>query len=171
VSSPAKDRKIPSAILDPGLHRSILHLIKPKEADLIQSKSALAPSDLLPTVVEAVIEAGSMIRKEFHRNSGPRGVGSKAPIDEEIEKTLRQKLQELHRCSWVGEETGEDNAVSEDVWMVDPHDGTSDFLAGRRGSAVSIALVRSGLPILGVVYARSPRTTVEISLLGLRDRL
>ena len=138
---------------------------------MIQSKSALAPSDLLPTVVEAVIEAGSMIRKEFHRNSGPRGVGSKAPIDEEIEKTLRQKLQELHRCSWVGEETGEDNAVSEDVWMVDPHDGTSDFLAGRRGSAVSIALVRSGLPILGVVYARSPRTTVEISLLGLRDRL
>ena len=120
---------------------------------MIQSKSAIAPSDLLPTVVEAVIEAGSMIRNEFHRNSGPRGDGSKAPIDEEIEKTLRQKLQELHRCSWVGEETGEDNAVSEDVWMVDPHDGISDFLAGRRGSAVSVALVRSGLPILGVVYA------------------
>ena len=120
---------------------------------MIQSKSAVAPSDLLPTVVEAVIEAGSMIRKEFHRNSGPRGVGSKAPIDEEIEKTLRQKLQELHRCSWVGEETGEDNVVSEDVWIVDPHDGTSDFLAGRRGSAVSVALVRNGLPILGVVYA------------------
>ena len=36
---------------------------------------------------------------------------------------------------------------------MDPHDGTSDFLAGRRGSAVSVALVRSGLPILGVVYA------------------
>ena len=35
--------------------------------------------------------------------------------------------------------------------MVDPHDGISDFLAGRRGSAVSVALVRSGL--LGVVYA------------------
>ena len=103
---------------------------------MIQSKSALAPSDLLPTVVEAVIEAGSMIRKEFHRNSGPRGEGSEAPIDEEIEKTLRQKLQELHRCSWVGEETGENNVVSEDVWMVDPHDGTSDFLAGRRGSAI-----------------------------------
>lgn len=120
---------------------------------MIQSKSAPAPSDLLPTVVEAVVEAGEVIRKEFHRTGGPRGCGSKAPIDEEIEKILRRNLQELHRCSWIGEETGEDDVDSEDIWMVDPHDGTSDFLVGRRGSAVSVALVRNGLPILGVVYA------------------
>src|SRR6516165_2346730 len=100
---------------------------------MIQSKSTPAPSDLLPTVVEAVVEAGSTIRKEFHRNHGARGYGNKAPIDEEIEKTLRRKLQQLRRCSWMGEETGEDNIVSDDTWIVDPHDGTSDFLAGRRG--------------------------------------
>jgi len=120
---------------------------------VIQSTSAPAPSELLPTVVEAVVGVGEIIRQEFHRNGGPRGYGSKAPVDEKIEKILRRKLQELHRCSWIGEETGEDNVDSEDIWMADPHDGTSDFLAGRRGSAVSVALVRNGLPVLGVVYA------------------
>ena len=77
-----------------------------------------------------------MIRKEFHRRRGPRGKGGKAPIDEEIENLLKRRLQKLHRCGWLGEETGEEEAISEDIWMVDPHDGTSDFLAGRRGSAV-----------------------------------
>jgi fructose-1,6-bisphosphatase/inositol monophosphatase family enzyme len=38
-------------------------------------------------------------------------------------------------------------------WLVDPHDGTSAFLAGERGSAVSIALLRDGVPVLGVVHA------------------
>jgi ADP-ribosyl-[dinitrogen reductase] hydrolase len=128
-------------------------IIERKEVDVIQSKSAPAPSHLLPVVVEAVVEAGEIIRKEFHRKGGPRGHGSKAPIDEKIEKILKRKLQEFHLCSWIGEETGKDSVVSDDVWMVDPHDGTSDFLAGRRGSAVSVALVRNGLPVLGVVYA------------------
>ena len=39
--------------------------------------------------------------------------------------------------------------------MVDPHDGTRAFLEGRRGSAVSVALLRQGKPVLGVVYAPS----------------
>jgi ADP-ribosylglycohydrolase len=38
-------------------------------------------------------------------------------------------------------------------WVVDPHDGTRAFLEGRRGSAVSIALLFKGAPVLGVVYA------------------
>jgi ADP-ribosyl-[dinitrogen reductase] hydrolase len=38
-------------------------------------------------------------------------------------------------------------------WLVDPHDGTSAFLAGERGSSVSIALLRDGVPVLGVVHA------------------
>jgi 3'-phosphoadenosine 5'-phosphosulfate (PAPS) 3'-phosphatase len=41
--------------------------------------------------------------------------------------------------------------------VVDPHDGTSASLAGERGSSVSIALLRDGVPVLGVVHApRSP---------------
>ena len=39
------------------------------------------------------------------------------------------------------------------VWLVDPNDGTSAYLRGARGSSVSIALVRNGIPVLGVIYA------------------
>jgi ADP-ribosylglycohydrolase/fructose-1,6-bisphosphatase/inositol monophosphatase family enzyme len=128
-------------------------LIEPKETNMIQSKIGPAPSDLLPAVIEAVVEAGGLIRKEFHRQGGPRGEGGTAPIDEEVENLLKDKLRSFHHCGWLGEETGEDIAISDDIWIVDPHDGTSDFLAGHRGSAVSVALVRRGIPVLGVIYA------------------
>lgn len=41
------------------------------------------------------------------------------------------------------------------LWLVDPHDGTHAAAKGHRGAAVSIALLRKGLPVLGVVYAYS----------------
>jgi ADP-ribosylglycohydrolase/fructose-1,6-bisphosphatase/inositol monophosphatase family enzyme len=39
------------------------------------------------------------------------------------------------------------------VWLVDPNDGTRDYLKGRRGSAVSIGLVADHRTVLGVVFA------------------
>lgn len=42
---------------------------------------------------------------------------------------------------------------AEFCWVVDPNDGTSDFLQGRRGSAISVGLLRNAVPVLGVVYA------------------
>jgi fructose-1,6-bisphosphatase/inositol monophosphatase family enzyme len=39
------------------------------------------------------------------------------------------------------------------LWVVDPNDGTGACLKGFRGSAVSIALLEAGEPVLGVVYA------------------
>jgi len=63
-------------------------IIEAKENEMIQSKIEPAVAALLPAVVEAVSEAGSMIRAEFHRRGGPRGSGSKAPVDTEIELVL-----------------------------------------------------------------------------------
>ena len=55
-----------------------------------------------------------------------------------------------------GEEIGL-TAQAEDaehhLWLVDPQDGTSAAEKGFRGAAVSIALLRNGLPVLGVVLA------------------
>lgn len=120
---------------------------------MIQSNVEPTAVALLNAVVETVSEAGVMIRAEFHRPGGPRGNGSKAPIDIEVEELLKNRLLRLHTCNFVGEETGRVSASSNDVWVVDPQDGTTDFLAGRRGSAISVALLRGGLPVLGVVFA------------------
>ena len=120
---------------------------------MIQRNSYASLAGLLPAVAEIVREAGELIRKEFHRPGGPRGHAGKAPVDEKVERFLKEKLQRLHACGWLGEETGEEECSSSDVWVVDPNDGTSDFLRGLRGSAISVGLLRLNRPVLGVVYA------------------
>jgi myo-inositol-1(or 4)-monophosphatase len=51
----------------------------------------------------------------------------------------------------VGEEDG--GEVGRRWWVVDPLDGTTNFLHGFPAVAVSIALVEEGRPVLGVVHA------------------
>lgn len=111
------------------------------------------PADLLGPIVEAVLQAGSLLRAEFHRPGGPRGAHGKAPIDVEIEERLREQLLALHACDWHGEEIPRSFRGTMDVWVVDPQDGTRAFLNGLRGSAISVALMREARPVLGVVYA------------------
>lgn len=45
------------------------------------------------------------------------------------------------------------HSTHHETWLVDPNDGTSAFMKGQRGASISIALIRSGIPVLGVVYA------------------
>lgn len=116
--------------------------------------SSAEPRALLPAAVAAAEAAGRLLAAEFARPGGPRGAGSHADIDREIEVGLRGRLLELLPARWLGEETGSDPGPGgADCWLVDPNDGTSAFLAGYRGSAVCIALLRGGVPVLGVVHA------------------
>lgn len=54
----------------------------------------------------------------------------------------------------VSEELPDDGArrSARRVWLVDPIDGTKDFIAGRAGFAVMIGLLQDGIPTVGVVY-------------------
>ena len=113
---------------------------------------------LLPPVIgavaEAVDEAATMLVDESRRPAGPRGAGDKAEIDVEIEQFLVHKLTALLPARFVGEETPvRPGDGSPFCWLVDPHDGTWAYLQGYRGSAVSVALLRDGVPVLGVVCA------------------
>lgn len=104
-------------------------------------------------VAELVIESGALILAELRRPGGPRGSGYKAEVDLEIEVVLRRGLEQILSCDFVGEETGRHQTGHRYCWVVDPNDGTADFLAGRSGSAVSVGLLDEGEPVLGVVYA------------------
>src|SRR6185503_13784747 len=108
----------------------------------------------LAAVIAAVEAEGKRLLAEFYRAEGPRGSGGKCPVDTEIEQELRRKLLALVDCAFVGEETGTTEGKEKGMaWLVDPHDGTFEFHAGRRGSAISVALLRGGVPVLGVVHA------------------
>lgn len=106
----------------------------------------------LNRVIAAVEEEAERLRAEFYRAEGPRGRRGHCEADREIEERLRAKLQAIMPCEFGGEETGMTAGTQAGwTWLVDPHDGTFEFMAGRRGSAISVALLRGNVPVLGVV--------------------
>lgn len=109
----------------------------------------------LDIAVKAARAAGDLLRTDFHRPTGPRGEKDKAPVDTEAEQLIRGiLLSEGTDFGFLGEETGRvPGAPGAPVWVVDPNDGTRDYIKGRRGSSVSIALVFQGRPVLGVVHS------------------
>src|SRR5437870_10417592 len=109
----------------------------------------------LSVAVDSALQAGARLRADFHRPGGPRGGGDKADADTEAEREIRSRLTAAFpRWGYRGEETGvQPGEPGEPIWLVDPNDGTRDYLAGRRGSAVSIGLLHEGRPVLGVVFA------------------
>ena len=119
-------------------------------------KPQLIDSDLptlLSQVIDVVLQVGRLLSSEWDRVDGPRGQGDKAVVDVEIEYLLRQQLIDLHSCDFWGEETGRTLTGNPWCWVVDPNDGTSDFLNGLKGSAISVGLLYKQTPVLGVVYA------------------
>jgi ADP-ribosylglycohydrolase/fructose-1,6-bisphosphatase/inositol monophosphatase family enzyme len=114
----------------------------------------MAPAAILAQAVSAVEAEGVRLREEFHRPQGPRGRRGSCPIDREIEERLQAALQALLPAEFCGEECAvTPGSASGWVWLVDPHDGTFEYSAGRRGSAISVALLREGVPVLGIVHA------------------
>lgn len=107
----------------------------------------------LSRVIDSVTSAGRILAAEWQRPDGPRGAGDKADVDIEIEHALRAGLLGLLDCDFWGEETESRLTGAKYCWVVDPNDGTADFLRGNRGSAISVGLLRDAEPILGVVYA------------------
>jgi len=67
-------------------------------------------------------------------------------------------LQAILPCPVLGEEMTEAEqaalwaAGADGLWCVDPIDGTTNFVSGLPFFAVSVALLRQGRPVLGVVY-------------------
>ncbi|MBN1806095.1 MAG: 3'(2'),5'-bisphosphate nucleotidase CysQ [Sedimentisphaerales bacterium] len=75
--------------------------------------------------------------------------------DIKADSILREGLlKDFPDTGWLSEETRDDYSRLEKklVWIVDPIDGTKEFVGGIPEYAVSVALVEEGLPILAAVY-------------------
>lgn len=84
--------------------------------------------------------------------------------DMAVDGFLKRELGALlPAAGWLSEETVDDPSRLEGdlVWLVDPVDGTRDFLRGRPGWAVSVALLRAGRPLIGVLEAPARRELWE----------
>ncbi len=108
---------------------------------------------------QAAREAGDILRRHWHR--GGFRIGSKGhdnPVTEadlEADRALKRLLHDpFPEYGWLSEETADSRARlrCRRVWIVDPLDGTKEFIKGIPEFAVAIALVENGKPVLGVTY-------------------
>ena len=130
------------------------------------------------TVMEqAAIAAGKVIMQYFRDGqqvSNAADVRQKSPnnpltkADLEADKLLRNMLLAAHPdYGWLSEETVDnaDRLSKKRVWVVDPIDGTKEFITGIPQFAISIGLVEDGLPIAACVHNPAAEETF-LAILG-----
>jgi myo-inositol-1(or 4)-monophosphatase len=112
---------------------------------------------ILPHVVRTAKSAGEFIRKERLKFTPDKiemkGLNDMVSyVDKGAEKMIIEELTEiLPGCGFLVEE-GSSKEKNEYNWIVDPLDGTTNFIHGIPCYAVSIALEHKGEILLGVVY-------------------
>jgi myo-inositol-1(or 4)-monophosphatase len=73
--------------------------------------------------------------------------------DIESEKVIKTYLSKLFPdYSLLGEETGYDDKFSDYIWIIDPLDGTTNYIIKNPFFSVSISLAYRNKPVLGIVY-------------------
>ncbi|HZO81845.1 MAG TPA: 3'(2'),5'-bisphosphate nucleotidase CysQ [Candidatus Binataceae bacterium] len=107
----------------------------------------------------AALEAGDILRRHFReRGFEVNSKGHDNPVttaDLEADRALRERLGgAFPEYGWLSEETADDGArlARRRVWIVDPLDGTKEFIKGIPEFVVAIALAEDGVPVLGVTY-------------------
>ena len=119
----------------------------------------------LQDILPIVRDAGEIIL----RREGADRIASKAAqdfvtdVDFKVQCFIRDRLaQEWPHIQFMGEE--QDNShldFSRPYWVLDPIDGTTNFIHDFRASVISLALVCDHDPIFGVVY--NPSTGEEFT--------
>ena len=117
------------------------------------------PSANLNIMIKAARKAGRSLVKDFREvenlQVSVKGAGDfVSRADREAERIIKEDLRGARpNYGWLGEETGAE--AGEDPtrrWLVDPLDGTTNFLHGLPHWAVSIALEHKGEIVAAVVY-------------------
>lgn len=94
-------------------------------------------------------------QKHLRSEYGFKTKGDASPVtetDERVEREIRAIVKKAFPDHGIlGEEYGTDSADAEFTWVIDPIDGTRQFITGYPFYSTLIALCRHGEPVLGVV--------------------
>ena len=112
----------------------------------------------LETAKDLAIGAGAILLKHFAEKSAVRWKGKDNPVtdaDEQASTFIVEAIRRRFPSDGILSEEEKDDTErlnKSRVWIIDPMDGTSEFVAGRTEFAVMIGLAVDGRPVLGVVY-------------------
>jgi len=112
----------------------------------------------LKLAINASLKAGEIIMQYYCDDYEIKEKGYHNPVttaDNEADSYLKSTLMSARpQYGWLSEETvdSKNRLNKEKVWIVDPLDGTKEFIEGVPQFVVSIALVEKGIPIIGVLH-------------------
>jgi len=123
-----------------------------------ERRSLAVRSATITVMIRAAFAAAKNLKRDFGEveqlqvsEKGPGDFVSHADI--KAERTLRAELSRTRpEYGFLGEEGGETRGDGRNRWIVDPLDGTTNFLHGVPHFAISIGLEREGEIIAGVIY-------------------
>lgn len=111
----------------------------------------------LQAALEAAEAASAVVRALYKRDLPVTVKADRSPVTEadvRAEEAIHDVLsRRFPTYGFFGEETGRRAMEAEDIWLVDPIDGTKSFVRGTPFFSTQIALLRGGRPVLGVSAA------------------
>lgn len=111
---------------------------------------------MLGLAVEVARAAGAVAMRYFQTELTIDTKADRTPVtqaDREAEALIRRSIAARYpQHRFLGEEMG-GQAAEGDVWIIDPIDGTKNFIRGLPFFAVQLALHHDGVPVIGVSYA------------------
>ena len=110
--------------------------------------------NLLDIAKDAAVIAGNYLKENQNKdlqillNSG-RDV--KLQIDQDTEELIKQEISARSDLPILGEESGYSEDLGDIFWVIDPLDGTSNYLRNIPISCVAIAVIHKLNPVVGVI--------------------
>ncbi|MEM9810265.1 MAG: 3'(2'),5'-bisphosphate nucleotidase CysQ [Pseudomonadota bacterium] len=115
-------------------------------------------TSIAETMVKAAVEASGAILDIYRSGAKAQTKGDGSPVtlaDERGEEIILKHLKENHPdIPVLAEESvaaGDIPEIGDTFFLVDPLDGTKEFVSGTDEFTVNIALIKDGVPIIGVV--------------------
>lgn len=108
---------------------------------------------MINQVINIVREASKLMTSDITIEQKGNDSNFVTSADVNVQHFLEERLLNLiPESTFLGEEEGKQAVSSEYIWVVDPIDGTANFIRGLGASAISVGLVKGGKPYLGVIY-------------------
>src|SRR3972149_11534611 len=115
------------------------------------------PRELIP-----LVRAAGAVELDYFRSDievSDKADGSPVTLaDQEAEALIAAKLHALRPgIPMIGEESVAAGSIPDiaggEFWLVDPLDGTREFITGNGDFTVNIALLKNFIPVMGIIYA------------------